>query len=364
MQDLVLPAFQRGYIWSKEQVKELMGSLVKGYPVGNLLFWRTDNPPTLKNLQRGVEESGVVDVIIDGEQILTSLFILVTGEIPPYYTEQDIGADPRDLYYNLETGNFRYYQESMKGNPLWWQVVDCFSQRAEVAKSLEIAKQQAKHTDEVSLLAEQYHDNLYRLRYVLEADLPVLVIHATFDEVIDIFQRFMPEPDREFMAADLTGLGESETLEFKRTLQWDPWRGEVNQELHFQTLKTIVAFLNTRGGTLIIGVEDNGSVCGLEQDLKTTGNSQDGFQKTLMNLVSDRIGARFAPFIKTRFETIEGKVVCIVDASRAQEPAYMRGPRVKEFYIRLGNTSRKLDIEDAVNYIQASWKRGQGNDGR
>ena len=40
--DLVLPEFQREYVWTKEQAKQLMVSLYKDYPVGSLLFWKTD----------------------------------------------------------------------------------------------------------------------------------------------------------------------------------------------------------------------------------------------------------------------------------------------------------------------------------
>ena len=43
--DLVLPEFQREYVWSLEQAKQLLVSLYRQYPVGGLLFWKTDNPP-------------------------------------------------------------------------------------------------------------------------------------------------------------------------------------------------------------------------------------------------------------------------------------------------------------------------------
>lgn len=49
-QDLVLPEFQREYVWNREQAKQLLVSLFRGYPTGSLLFWKTTNPPELKNL--------------------------------------------------------------------------------------------------------------------------------------------------------------------------------------------------------------------------------------------------------------------------------------------------------------------------
>ena len=50
--DLVLPEFQREFVWTKEQAKQLMVSLIKDYPVGSLLFWKTGNLPELKNIDK------------------------------------------------------------------------------------------------------------------------------------------------------------------------------------------------------------------------------------------------------------------------------------------------------------------------
>ena len=69
--DLVLPEFQREYVWEKEQAKQLMVSFFRDYPTGSLLFWKTDNPPELKNIDIYKEEIGTTSVILDGQQRLT-----------------------------------------------------------------------------------------------------------------------------------------------------------------------------------------------------------------------------------------------------------------------------------------------------
>ena len=126
--DLVLPEFQREYVWTLDQAKQLMVSLVKGYPVGGLLIWKTDSPPELKNITRLPDKMGAVQVLLDGQQRRTTLHMLLTGEIPAYYRPEDIRNDPRGLYINLETGEFQYYQNSrMSGDPMWCKVTDCFS---------------------------------------------------------------------------------------------------------------------------------------------------------------------------------------------------------------------------------------------
>jgi predicted HTH transcriptional regulator len=151
-------------------------------------------------------------------------------------------------------------------------------------------------------------------------------------------------------------LGESATLEFKSTLQWDVVQERINKHLRHSVLKTIAAFLNSAGGTLIIGVEDNGHVFGLDKDLKTTGKSLDKFQQLLTSLISDRIGPEYARFIKTRFESISGKTVCVIDTDRSPEPAFLKGRRGQEFHVRLGNTTRLLDAEETVDYVQTNWE--------
>jgi uncharacterized protein with ParB-like and HNH nuclease domain len=88
--DLVLPEFQREYVWNRDQAKKLMDSLMKGYPVGSLLFWKTDNPPELKNIDSLPEKLGTIDVILDGQQRLTTLYMLIKDDIPPYYTLPEI----------------------------------------------------------------------------------------------------------------------------------------------------------------------------------------------------------------------------------------------------------------------------------
>ena len=47
--EIVLPEFQREFVWKKSQAKELIKSLYLGYPIGSLLIWETENPPEIKN---------------------------------------------------------------------------------------------------------------------------------------------------------------------------------------------------------------------------------------------------------------------------------------------------------------------------
>ncbi len=161
---------------------------------------------------------------------------------------------------------------------------------------------------------------------------------------------------------DLRQEEESDTLEFKSTLQWDIKKSRQNDELRFEVLGTLVGFMNHEGGTLLIGVQDDHSVLGLGPDLDSLGQGKnlDDFQQLLNNLISDRIGTAFAPLIKIRFEKVEGKVVCAIDVKRGAEPVFLAvqegKQRIKKFYIRQGNTTRLLDVEEAHHYIRLNWK--------
>ena len=155
---------------------------------------------------------------------------------------------------------------------------------------------------------------------------------------------------------ELIQLGESATLEFKSTFQWDVIQNKQNAERRHDVLKTIAAFLNSSGGTLVIGVEDNGNVLGLAKDLKLVNNKNtDGFQQALASNITGNLGAGFTPYIKIRFEELAQQTVCVVDVERASEPAYLKGQQGQEFYVRFASTSRKLDAEDTVKYVQNNW---------
>lgn len=684
--DLVLPEFQREFVWSREQAKQLMVSLWKGYPVGSLLLWKTDDPPELKNMQELPERLGTVQVILDGQQRLTTLYILIEGEIPPYYKHEDIEVRITDLYYNLADGEFQYYQHlRMHGNPHWVNVVNCFNGGG--IDTFEIARNSTKDPQAAFRQAQVYTNNLNRLKAIRSMDLPLQVVpyYAPLKDAIDIFDRvnsqgtkltdadlalthvtgnwptarreikakieklvgrqfeldlkFMtraltcvvthhalfdwihleprsaleegwkrlsdildylvsilpshafihsaddlnssntliplvaylatnqgvfpnhralrqavnwlyaahiwarytaqtdqrlehdvtviareefpwdslreqiidqrgrievkpsdfegrvaqhplfrmslilakahsavdwfnglplatsagrayniqyhhvfpqsvlyrngydpdnhlhrkvvneianrafltaetnvdisnrppeeylpeveerypgtlsrqcipmdpylwrterygdflearrrslaqainslmaglitePEQPRERPVSELISLGEGPTMEFKSTLQWDVVHGQQNTGLRMSTLKNIAAFMNSDGGTIVIGVEDSGEVYGLDRDLHLLDNSWDRFLQLMSSLIVDHIGPEYSQLVRIRLEHVGEKSVCVVDVSRSSEPAFMKAGRGKEFYVRLGNTTRALDPEETVAYVE------------
>ena len=689
--DLVLPEFQREYVWTLDQAKQLMVSLSRGYPVGGILLWKTDNPPALKNIDTLPEKLGTIQVLLDGQQRLTTLHMLITGNIPMYYTTEEIQNDPRHLYVNLKDLDFQYYQSSrMSGDPLWQQLSEYFDPHSTI-NPIQIAQDHFPSNDNDALaFAQQLMNNITLIRNIKEIDLPEQIVpsHANLSESINIFDRingqgtkltdaelalthitgkwplarreiksklvqcadsgfdfnltfmtraltttvthralfetihsrpsgdlqvgwkrltrildylltilpekafihstadlntsnaliplvahlavnegnfssdksfrhacnwlyaalmwsrytaqtdqrleadvqlvvretepwvalrqniveqrgrievkesdfdgrgaqhplykaafilakahgaidwfnglplgrthgtayslqshhifpqaylyengwdsgnyihrqvvneianrafltaatnqkisdrrpeaYLPEVENKYPGAlaaqfvpvdpelwkierfadflavrreniarklnefmdgliaepeethrrpieELIGLGEGYLLEFKSTLQWDVIQKVQNKALRQSSLKTINAFMNSQGGTLVIGVEDDGSIFGLRKDLALAGGSVDKFEQLLVALVATSMGNTVAVRCRTRFEAIRGEMVCVVDVERSIEPVFMESDRGKAFYIRVGNTSRPLDHEETVRYVEANW---------
>jgi len=190
--DIVLPEFQREYVWSLEQSKQLIVSLFNSYPVGAFLFWSTDNPPEIKNIAVNKDKIGTITVILDGQQRLTTLYLLMKNEIPPYYIKRDIKYDPRHLYFNLRFGEFLYYKpKEMKNNPLWVKVIDCFSGDSKINPIVIADEVSKKESGDAFTIAKVLFDNLTKLKNILEIQFPVQYIPgaAGIDESIDIFDK-------------------------------------------------------------------------------------------------------------------------------------------------------------------------------
>jgi len=153
---------------------------------------------------------------------------------------------------------------------------------------------------------------------------------------------------------------ESDVLEFKATLRGDMETGKANDVLQKGVIKTIAAFLNFRGGVLLIGVEDNGEVYGIEKDLETFSKrkNEDGFQQTLTHIVAGKLGNVIMRYIKIRFGKKENKTVCIVEVKKSNEPCYYYEKKngKDNFYVRTQNMTKSLNHKETYDYVVEHWK--------
>lgn len=159
---------------------------------------------------------------------------------------------------------------------------------------------------------------------------------------------------------DLKGLldeGESETVEFKASIRYDLDSKGANAELIRGPVKTISAFMNTEGGTLLVGVTDQGDVIGIENDVKTLRHATlDEYERHLRQALIGAVGVEFTPYVRMSFPNLEGAQICRVDVGTTPKPVFVAGKgQGKEFYIRSGPRSDPLDPEATHGYIEMHW---------
>lgn len=157
--------------------------------------------------------------------------------------------------------------------------------------------------------------------------------------------------------ATLIAQGESERLEFKSSIRWDFRQNLPNKTLELVAARAIASFLNTDGGILLIGVQDDGSVVGLTPDYQTLGKrpDRDGFQQALVNIISNVLGKPACASIRISVESVDEKDVCIVEVNRSPRPIYLADGSASKFWIRSGSTTQELSTSEAVSYIAQHW---------
>jgi hypothetical protein len=157
-----------------------------------------------------------------------------------------------------------------------------------------------------------------------------------------------------FTIADYIGAGEGETVEFKASLRWDHREKQVNRALEKAVARTVAGFMNLKGGTLVIGVSDEGEIWGLEADFATLTfrKDRDGWEQALRNVLNAYLSKEVAVLIGVTFAGADGKTVAVVRADPALKPIYLMDHSVAEFYVRSGNTTQQLDVKQANDYIR------------
>ena len=149
--------------------------------------------------------------------------------------------------------------------------------------------------------------------------------------------------------------GENDKVEFKETLSVDIKTNRVNKSLENEILKTIAGFLNRDGGTLLVGVSDDGEIRGLQKDLKHRHNkSTDKLLLFFENMFKSGIGEKFNKFVSHKLFEVgtdskgDPTLILKVDCFPSDEPCFVVQ---KEFYVRVGNSTNKISGENQYSYI-------------
>jgi ATP-dependent Lon protease len=159
-------------------------------------------------------------------------------------------------------------------------------------------------------------------------------------------------------AGELVAAGESRNVEFKSTARLNLATGQRDPAIELAVVKTVAGFLNAQGGTLLIGIGDDGSVRGLKEDLNTVGGKgRDGYENFLTTLLDKRIGRAAVADVSIAFDAIEGQELCRLDVKPSGDPVFVTNDKGDaDLYVRLNNSTRLLNTADALKYVRQRWR--------
>lgn len=280
---MALPEFQRGYVWNRDQVRGLFSSLYRRHPVGGLLVWATESK-TAAHRGDGPLAAGVVKLLLDGQQRMTSLYGVVRGA-PPKFFDGNASAFT-GLRFHLDAQTFAFYQPmKMQGDPLWVDVTELMQKGNDGLGQFVVRLSQ--QTASGAVLGE-YAGRLSRLLGIVEIELHIEEVTGadkSLDVVVDIFNQ---------VNSGGTKLSKGDLALAKICAEWPDARDEMKQSLkawaasgyHFN-LDWLLRSVNTA----LTGEAKFSFLHG-----KTAEEVQDGLKRavnridTCLNLIGGRLG--------------------------------------------------------------------------
>lgn len=265
-----------------------------------------------------------------------------------HYNDKQIDDDA--LYSQIirdraTVGNFDYY----------WQKLSFDQQR--VLRNVATKSLQFPYPDTTRVDLEK----LERMSLIVRSD---STNYVPFSQAFGEYVCSLPEPlvenevsltSESLDILDLIAKDEGSELEFKSSLRWDYRQSVKADYIESEVIETVAAFLNTDGGTLLIGVDDSGNVLGLTRDYDTfsQGKGRDRFQSHLMNLVAAKLAVEICQYINLKVASCNGLDVCQISIKPSPKPVFVG--KEKEVFIRRGNATVPLDTEQFFNYSRLHW---------
>jgi predicted HTH transcriptional regulator len=173
------------------------------------------------------------------------------------------------------------------------------------------------------------------------------VVRAAWDLLCD---GEPPSAANQPSVAELIAGGETGGIEFKSTLRTNLHTGQHDEKIQLSALKTIAGFLNAGGGTLLIGVSDDGNVVGIAAD---GFSNEDKMSLHLIDLIRSRLGPLFLPYIHPEFEDEEGGRVLLVRCEKGPKPAFVKDGQMQRFFVRAGNSTAELQGVTVTEYVKS-----------
>ena len=243
-------------------------------------------------------------------------------------------------------------------NEVFWAVVKKFDLKLSVE---EIVISIPEKTIQDSIVKQ---DNLGVFYYTILLIISIIVLVLIYRNSIKM-PRFSLGKNKKESLNKILQNNENRHLEFKSSLRWDYRQNKVNPDLELVILKTIAAFGNSDGGILLIGVDDDKNILGLEQDYNSLKKKDADFYEVYMrNLFHKYFGVKYTTEnIRMDFINDGAKEVCLIEVFKADEPLYMKvkeknGSVSEKFYVRSGNSSQQINsLKDINDYIFDRFKK-------
>ncbi|KAA3643967.1 MAG: BREX system Lon protease-like protein BrxL [Chloroflexi bacterium] len=147
--------------------------------------------------------------------------------------------------------------------------------------------------------------------------------------------------------------GESANLEFKSTLRWNLKADRKDKVVENAVLKTVVAFLNSEGGTVLVGVTDTGEVLGIEPD---KFENADKYLLHFANIVNERVGKHYTDYIKWGLKEINSEKILRIDCETSPKAVFLTTSEGEEFFVRNGPSSVKLSPSEVLEYSRKHFR--------
>jgi len=150
---------------------------------------------------------------------------------------------------------------------------------------------------------------------------------------------------------------EDYTVEFKSTARWDLHEAKPNKAMEDAVVKTIAGFLNTDGGTLLIGVDNIGTVLGLDHDYnRVQPKNGDGFVNWLTTHLINALGHVPVTRARARIVVHDGREICRVDVAKNNGPVWAKSSKdARVFYARFNNSTRLVPGDEVDTYVADRW---------
>lgn len=166
---------------------------------------------------------------------------------------------------------------------------------------------------------------------------------------------------------DLLAVGESQTVEFKAAARWNLRAGRIDKRIEHAIAKTVCGFLNAEGGKLLIGVDDDGNVIGLQADLATLSKrNRDGYELFLRQMLDNSLSVPTAGIVHISFERIGDTDICVISVSSSSKPVFCKPCKGSnsnypiDFWVRTGNATQQLHGDAMLEYRENHWDASTG----